>query len=54
MGEEIFEILEPGLGATLQDRGRAGKESGIGRVGGHRAIEQMTDLRTIIVDVQEH
>jgi succinate-semialdehyde dehydrogenase/glutarate-semialdehyde dehydrogenase len=33
--------------------GRAGKESGIGRVGGHRAIEQMTDLRTIIVDVRE-
>ena len=34
--------------------GRAGKESGIGRVGGYRAIEQMTDLKTIIVDVQEH
>jgi acyl-CoA reductase-like NAD-dependent aldehyde dehydrogenase len=33
--------------------GRAGKESGIGRVGGHRAIEQMTDLKTIIVDVKE-
>src|SRR5256714_239649 len=33
--------------------GRAGKESGIGRVGGHRAIEQMTDLQAIIVDVQE-
>src|SRR5438477_3500088 len=33
--------------------GRAGKESGIGRVGGHWAIEQMTDLKTIIVDVQE-
>jgi succinate-semialdehyde dehydrogenase/glutarate-semialdehyde dehydrogenase len=33
--------------------GRAGKESGIGRVGGHRAIEQMTDLKTIIVDVRE-
>jgi succinate-semialdehyde dehydrogenase/glutarate-semialdehyde dehydrogenase len=33
--------------------GRAGKESGIGRVGGHRAIEQMTDLKTIIVDIQE-
>lgn len=33
--------------------GRAGKESGIGRVGGHRAIEQMTDLKTIIIDVQE-
>src|SRR2546421_793305 len=33
--------------------GRAGKDSGIGRVGGHRAIEQMTDLKTIIVDVQE-
>jgi hypothetical protein len=29
-------------------------ESGIGRVGGHRAIEQMTDLKTIVVDVQEH
>ncbi|HVS04542.1 MAG TPA: aldehyde dehydrogenase family protein [Candidatus Dormibacteraeota bacterium] len=33
--------------------GGAGKESGIGRVGGYRAIEQMTDLKTIIVDVQE-
>src|SRR5438105_1180449 len=33
--------------------GRAGKESGIGRVGGHRAIEQMTDLKTIIVDVRD-
>src|SRR5918911_144535 len=33
--------------------GRAGKDSGIGRVGGHRAIEQMTDLKTVIVDVQE-
>ena len=33
--------------------GRAGKDSGIGRVGGHRAIEQMTDLKTIIVDVRE-
>src|SRR6266849_6337634 len=33
--------------------GRAGKESGIGRVGGYRANEQMTDLKTIIVDVQE-
>jgi acyl-CoA reductase-like NAD-dependent aldehyde dehydrogenase len=32
--------------------GRAGKDSGIGRVGGHRAIEQMTDLKTIIVDVR--
>jgi len=33
--------------------GRAGKESGIGRVGGHGAIEQMTDLKTIIIDVKE-
>src|SRR6266852_2618975 len=33
--------------------GRAGKDSGIGRVGGYRAIEQMTDLKTIIVDVRE-
>jgi acyl-CoA reductase-like NAD-dependent aldehyde dehydrogenase len=33
--------------------GRAGKDSGIGRLGGHRAIEQMTDLKTIIVDVRE-
>jgi succinate-semialdehyde dehydrogenase/glutarate-semialdehyde dehydrogenase len=33
--------------------GRAGKESGIGRVGGHGAIEQMTDLKTIIIDIKE-
>ena len=32
--------------------GKAGKESGLGRVGGHFALEQMTDLKTIIVDVE--
>ena len=33
--------------------GKAGKESGLGRVGGHFALEQMTDLKTIIVDVED-
>jgi succinate-semialdehyde dehydrogenase/glutarate-semialdehyde dehydrogenase len=33
--------------------GKAGKESGIGRVGGHGALEQMTDLKTIIIDKED-
>src|SRR5437763_9086264 len=34
--------------------GRAGKDSGIGRVGGHRAIGQMTALKTVINNIQDH
>lgn len=33
--------------------GRAGKESGLGRVGGRFALEQMTDLKTVIVDMED-
>jgi acyl-CoA reductase-like NAD-dependent aldehyde dehydrogenase len=33
--------------------GRAGKESGLGRVGGHFALEQMTDLKTVIIDKED-
>jgi acyl-CoA reductase-like NAD-dependent aldehyde dehydrogenase len=33
--------------------GRAGKDSGIGRVGGHFALEQMTDLKTVIIDKED-
>ncbi len=33
--------------------GRAGKRSGIGRVGGHLALEQMTDLKTVVIEIEE-
>lgn len=33
--------------------GRAGKDSGLGRVGGRFALEQMTDLKTVIVDLED-
>ncbi len=37
--------------AHLPFGGRAGKKSGIGRVGGHFALEQMTDLKTIVIEI---
>ena len=37
--------------AHLPFGGRAGKQSGIGRVGGRFALEQMTDLKTIVIEV---
>jgi len=37
--------------AHLPFGGRAGKRSGIGRVGGHFALEQMTDLKTIVIEI---
>src|ERR1700694_5032539 len=37
--------------AHLPFGGRAGKHSGIGRVGGRFALEQMTDLKTIVIEV---
>ena len=33
--------------------GRAGKQSGIGRVGGRFALEQMSDLRTIVIEIEQ-
>jgi succinate-semialdehyde dehydrogenase/glutarate-semialdehyde dehydrogenase len=33
--------------------GGAGKQSGLGRVGGRFALEQMTDLKTAVIEVQE-
>ena len=38
--------------AHLPFGGRAGKKSGIGRVGGHFALEQMTDLKTIVIEIE--
>jgi succinate-semialdehyde dehydrogenase/glutarate-semialdehyde dehydrogenase len=38
--------------AHLPFGGRAGKRSGIGRVGGRFALEQMTDLKTIVIEVE--
>jgi succinate-semialdehyde dehydrogenase/glutarate-semialdehyde dehydrogenase len=38
--------------AHLPFGGRAGKKSGIGRVGGRFALEQMTDLKTIVIEVE--
>jgi len=32
--------------------GRAGKRSGVGRVGGHGALEQMTDLKTVVIEIE--
>src|SRR5437773_1815569 len=32
--------------------GRAGKRSGIGRVGGHGALEQMSDLKTVVIEIE--
>jgi acyl-CoA reductase-like NAD-dependent aldehyde dehydrogenase len=32
--------------------GRAGKKSGIGRVGGRFALEQMSDLKTIVIEIE--
>ena len=37
--------------AHLPFGGRAGKKSGIGRVGGRFALEEMTDLKTIVIEV---
>jgi len=37
--------------AHLPFGGRAGKHSGIGRVGGRFALEQMTDPKTIVIEV---
>jgi succinate-semialdehyde dehydrogenase/glutarate-semialdehyde dehydrogenase len=31
--------------------GASGKRSGIGRIGGRRALEEMTDLKTIVFEV---
>jgi len=39
--------------AHLPFGGRAGKQSGIGRVGGRFALEQMTDLKTIVIEVEQ-
>ncbi len=39
--------------AHLPFGGRAGKQSGLGRVGGRLALEQMTDLKTVIVDTED-
>ena len=38
--------------AHLPFGGRAGKKSGIGRVGGRFALEQMTDLKTIVIEIE--
>jgi acyl-CoA reductase-like NAD-dependent aldehyde dehydrogenase len=38
--------------AHLPFGGRAGKKSGIGRVGGRFALEQMSDLKTIVIEVE--
>jgi succinate-semialdehyde dehydrogenase/glutarate-semialdehyde dehydrogenase len=38
--------------AHLPFGGRAGKRSGIGRVGGRFALEQMSDLKTIVIEVE--
>jgi succinate-semialdehyde dehydrogenase/glutarate-semialdehyde dehydrogenase len=32
--------------------GGAGKRSGVGRVGGRHALEAMTDLRSVAIDVR--
>ena len=37
--------------AHLPFGGRAGKKSGIGRVGGRFALEQMTDQKTIVIEI---
>src|SRR5439155_25840198 len=37
--------------AHLPFGGRAGKKLGIGRVGGRFALEQMTDLKTIVIEI---
>jgi succinate-semialdehyde dehydrogenase/glutarate-semialdehyde dehydrogenase len=37
--------------AHLPFGGRAGKKSGIGRVGGRFALEQMCDLKTIVIEI---
>ena len=39
--------------AHLPFGGRAGKQSGIGRVGGRFALEQMSDLKTIVIEVEQ-
>ncbi|MGH7763202.1 MAG: aldehyde dehydrogenase family protein, partial [Candidatus Dormibacteraceae bacterium] len=38
--------------AHLPFGGRSGKKSGIGRVGGRFALEQMTDLKTIVIEIE--
>ena len=38
--------------AHLPFGGRAGKKSGIGRVGGRFALEQMSDLKTIVIEIE--
>jgi len=38
--------------AHLPFGGRAGKKSGIGRVGGRFALEQMTDLKTVVIEIE--
>jgi len=38
--------------AHLPFGGRAGKKSGLGRVGGRFALEQMTDLRTFVIEIE--
>jgi acyl-CoA reductase-like NAD-dependent aldehyde dehydrogenase len=38
--------------AQIPFGGRAGKKSGIGRVGGHFALEQMTDLKTVVIEIE--
>ena len=39
--------------AHLPFGGRAGKASGLCRVGGRHALEQMTDLKRVIVDTED-
>ena len=38
--------------AHLPFGGRAGKKSGLGRVGGRFALEQMTDLKTMVIEIE--
>ena len=38
--------------AHLPFGGRAGKKSGIGRVGGRFALEQMTDVKTVVIEIE--
>lgn len=36
----------------MQFDGTSGKFSGIGRIGGRHALMEMTDLKTIVLDVK--
>jgi trimethylamine:corrinoid methyltransferase-like protein len=57
LSEEEVELVHRHAMTILEvigiDFPRAGRQSGLGRVGGRFALEQMTDLKTVVVHTED-